>query len=144
MVDVMEEGRMEAINWTDSFSVGVTQFDEQHKQLVRMLNRLIADPDAGTRSETIAELLSAMTNYAQEHFEAEEELMEKHNYPQLKEHTAQHHAFRRKTGDLCMATMNEVGTVPESLLQYLRDWLVEHILKSDMAYKPFFRELGIG
>ncbi len=134
---------MEPITWTENFSVGVRQFDEQHKQLVRMLNRLIAEPEAGTRSETVSELLDAMTEYAQQHFEAEEELMQQYNYPQLEEHAAQHNAFRRKTAELCMDAMYQVGTVPESILQYLRDWLVEHILQSDMDYKPFFRELSI-
>jgi hemerythrin len=134
---------MEPIQWTESFSVGVKLFDEQHKQLVEMINRLSEDPQAGTSSETVSELLNAMTDYAQQHFEAEETLMEKHGYPQLREHTAQHHAFRRKTAELCMDTMNRVGTVPESLLEYLRDWLLGHILKSDMAYKPFFHELNI-
>jgi hemerythrin len=140
----MGAARMELITWNESFSVGVRQFDEQHKELVRMLNQLIVDPEAGTRSETISELLSAMTNYAEVHFEAEEVLMEQYGYPQLDEHTAQHDAFRRKTAELCIETMNRIGTVPESLLQYLRDWLIEHILQSDMTYKPFFRELGVG
>jgi hemerythrin-like metal-binding protein len=134
---------MEPIQWTESFSVGVKLFDEQHKQLIGMINRLSEDPQAATSSETVSELLDAMTDYAQGHFEAEETLMEKHSYPQLREHTAQHHAFRRKTAELCMDTMNRVDTVPESLLEYLRDWLIGHILKSDMAYKPFFHELTI-
>lgn len=134
---------MEPIVWTESFSVGVGKFDEQHKQLIRMINQLIVTPRVGTKSETISELLNSMTNYAQKHFAAEEELMLEHNYPYLDEHTAQHHAFRRKTVDFCMATMDDVDTVPESVFQYLQGWLVAHILKSDMAYKPFFRELGI-
>lgn len=134
---------MEPIQWSDNFSVGVRQFDEQHKQLIRMLNRIAADPDAGTRSETISDLLNSMTNYAQVHFEAEEVLMIQYGYPQLKEHADQHNTFRRKTVELCMDTMNRVEAVPESILQYLRDWLIGHILQSDMAYKPFFREHGV-
>jgi hemerythrin len=142
-VSGMKEREMEPIEWNESLSVGVRLLDEQHKRLIGMINRLMADPQVETRSETISDLLNAMTTYAQEHFEAEEQLMEKHGYPQTEEHTAQHHAFRRKTGELCMATMSAVGNVPESILQYLRDWLVGHILKSDMAYKPFFHELNI-
>lgn len=134
---------MEPMIWTRDFSVGVAQFDEQHKRLIQMINRLIETPQAQTGSETISELLDAMTNYAQEHFEAEERLMQQYNYPHLEEHTTQHHAFRRQTADFCIATMNQVGTVPESIFQYLRDWLVQHILRSDMAYKPFFHERGI-
>jgi hemerythrin len=134
---------MEPITWTEDFSVGVARLDMQHKRLIQMINRLIEAPQTKTGSETISDLLNAMTNYAQEHFEAEERLMQQYNYPNLEEHLTQHHGFRRKAADLCMAEIEEDGTVPESMLEYLRDWLVQHILKSDMVYKPFFHELGI-
>ena len=65
---------MEQITWTEEFSVGVVRIDEQHKQLIAMINRLIAEPQTTTRSETISDLLTGMTNYAQMHFATEEEL----------------------------------------------------------------------
>ena len=34
-------------------------------------------------------------------------------------------------------------TVPTEMLQYLKTWLVEHILVSDMKYKQFFEQKGI-
>ena len=134
---------MEQITWTEDFSVGVVRLDEQHKRLIKMINRLIAEPQTTTESEMVSDLLSDMTNYAQAHFTAEEELMRQHNYPRLEEHVAQHRAFQKKTVDFCSATVLNVGIVPETMLHYLSDWLVEHILRSDMAYKPFFREQRI-
>ena len=134
---------MEQITWTEDFSVGVVRLDEQHKRLIQMINRLIAKPQTTTKSEMVSDLLSDMTNYAQKHFAAEEELMRQYNYPHLKEHVAQHRAFQKKTVDFCSATMLNIGIVPETMLHYLSDWLVEHILKIDMAYKPFFREQRI-
>ncbi len=134
---------MEQITWTEDFSVGVVMLDEQHKQLVQMINRLISNPDTTTRSETVSDLLTDMTKYAQQHFATEEKLMRQHAYPHFEEHIAQHRAFREKTVDFCSATMLDVVIVPEALLHYLREWLVEHILKTDMAYKSFFREHGL-
>jgi hemerythrin len=139
----IKEDRMEQITWTEDFSVGVVRLDEQRKRLIQMINRLIAKPQTTTESEMVSDLLSDMTNYALKHFAAEEELMRQYNYPRLKEQVAQHRAFQEKTVDFCSATMLNVGIVPETMLHYLSDWLVEHILKSDMAYKPFFREQGI-
>ena len=134
---------MEQITWTEEFSVGVVRIDEQHKQLIAMINLLIAEPQTTTRSETISDLLTGMTNYAQMHFATEEELMRQHNYPHFEEHVAQHRSFRKKTVDFCTATITDIVAVPETLLHYLRDWLVQHILESDMAYEPFFRERGV-
>lgn len=134
---------MEQIAWTEDVSVEVAIIDRQHKRLIEMINRLITDPETTTKSETISELLTDMTNYAQEHFATEEELMRQHNYLHLEEHVAQHRAFRKKTVDFCTATTLDVGTVPQTMLRYLSNWLLEHILTSDMAYKPFFRERGL-
>ena len=134
---------MEQITWTEDFSVGVVKLDEQHKKLIKMINQLIAEPWTDTKSETVSNLLSEMTNYAQVHFTTEEELMRQYIYPQLEEQIAQHRAFKKKTVDFCTATMLNVGIVPETMLNYLSDWLVNHILSCDMAYKPFFRELKI-
>jgi len=113
---------MEQITWTEDFSVGVVRLDEQHKRLIKMINRLIAEPQTTTESEMVSDLLSDMTNYAQAHFTAEEELMRQHNYPRLEEHVAQHRAFQKKTVDFCSATVLNVGSVPETMLHYLSDW----------------------
>jgi hemerythrin-like metal-binding protein len=134
---------MEEIAWTDDFSVGVAALDAQHKKLIGMINRLIRDPSAETRSETISDLLTEMTRYAQKHFQAEETLMSEHGYPGLDSQKQQHQAFRRKTVDLCSATMARVQIVPDVMLNYLREWLVDHILREDMKYKPFFAQRGV-
>ena len=56
---------------------------------------------------------------------------------------AQHREFRKKTVDFCTATMLGVSKVPEALLDYLHDWLLEHLLNHDKAYKSFFHERGV-
>lgn len=134
---------MKQIKWREDFSVGVAKLDEQHKWIVQMINKLIEEPNANTKSETISEILDVMTNYGIEHFKTEEDLMRQHNYPQLEEHVAEHLAFREKTANLCFATMIDVAIVPEIILSFLRDWLEEHILNHDMAYVSFFNDQGI-
>jgi hemerythrin-like metal-binding protein len=79
-----------------------------------------------------------MTKYAREHFKAEEDLMRAHGYPHLDEHKEQHLAFQEKTARLCFATVKGQASVPQELLAYLQKWLIHHILKVDMAFKPFF------
>ena len=134
---------MEPIEWTESFSVGVALFDEQHRRLIAMLNRMIADPAADTRSETVADVLTDMTQYAQEHFKAEEDLMQAYGYPHLDEHKQQHLEFQEKAARLCFATVKGQASVPSELLAYLQNWLTRHILQTDMAFKPFFEQKGV-
>jgi len=134
---------MEPIEWTNSYSVGVALLDAQHRQLIDMLNKMIKDPAADTRSETVADVLADMTQYAREHFKAEEDLMHAQDYPHLDEHKEQHLAFQEKAARLCFATVKGQASVPHELLEYLQKWLIHHILQTDMAFKPFFEQKGV-
>jgi len=136
---------MEPVQWSEKFSVGVKELDQQHQQLIKLLNRLIsAQGTIGTHSETISEILMEMTRYAQVHFKTEERLMEAYGFPGLEEQKIQHRDFRKKTVNFCIATTLGVEQIPDSLLEYLVDWWVHHILEDDMAYRSFFKDKGVG
>ena len=94
-------------------------------------------------SETISDTLTRMTEYADYHFKSEEAFMQKYAYPEYEAHRLEHIAFMRKTAELAMGTMAYKKSIPTDLLEYLKSWLVEHILVTDMKYKPFFEEKGI-
>jgi hemerythrin-like metal-binding protein/putative nucleotidyltransferase with HDIG domain len=135
---------IEPVQWTEKFSVGVRELDQQHQQLIKTLNRLIATQGTiSTHSETISDILLVMTRYAQTHFKTEERLMEAYGYPGLDEQKIQHHDFRKKTVGFTTATTLGMDQVPEDLLKYLSDWLVHHILEDDMAYRAFFKDKGV-
>jgi hemerythrin-like metal-binding protein len=135
---------MEPVQWSEKFSVGVRELDEQHQQLIKLLNLLISTQGtANTRSEAISDTLMAMTRYAQAHFKAEEKLMEDYGFPGLEKQKIQHRNFRKKTVAFSTATYYGIDQVPEALLQYLVEWWVHHILEDDMAYRSFFKEKGV-
>jgi len=135
---------MEPVQWSEEFSVGVRDMDQQHQQLIKLLNRLIAiQGTLSPHTETVSDILMEMTQHAQIHFKAEEQLMETYGYPGLEEQKKQHADFRKKTVDYSAAAYNGVKQVPEALLIYLTDWWTHHILEEDMGYRAFFKEKGI-
>ncbi len=134
---------MEIINWKNEFSVGVKQMDEQHKKLLGMINRLIAEQHTLTDPKTIAELLTEMTDYAQAHFRAEEYLMAEYGYDQKSRQEEQHRTFIEKTISFYSASDIGPNILSVALLDYLGTWLVGHILTEDMKYKEFFRSKGL-
>lgn len=134
---------MQSIDWNPSFSVGVKLLDEQHERIVHMINLLISDPGATVRSETISELLDGLTQYASDHFRAEEQLLDKYGYPDLARQKEDHEAYSIKIVALCKATMSHEDSVPAELLRFMRDWWVHHILETDMKYRPFLMERGV-
>ncbi len=134
---------MEIINWRDEFSVGVKEMDDQHKKLIEMVNKLIAEQKNLTDQKTIADLLTEMTDYAQVHFRAEEYLMAEYDYDQKTLQEQQHQDFIDKT--IAFYSASDVGPniLSTALLDYLATWLIGHILKEDMKYKDFFISKGL-
>ncbi len=134
---------MEVINWRNEFSVGIKEMDDQHKKLLGMINRLIADQKTLTDPQTIADLLTEMTDYAMVHFRAEEYLMAEYGYDQKSQQERQHQAFIDKTISFYSATDIGPNILSVALLDYLGTWLVGHILQEDMKYKDFFKSKGL-
>lgn len=134
---------MEQIQWNDSYNVGVARFDHQHRQLVDMINQLSSSPTVDVQSEIISELLSQLTKYASDHFEAEEVLLQEHGFPSLSGHKESHRLFRQKIAGFCVDSMQYKQGVPAELLEYMRDWLINHILGTDMEYSTFLNERGV-
>ena len=60
---------MDAIEWNDSYSVGVAELDEQHKKLLRIINTMFESDDLSVNSQTITDILTEMVEYASAHFD---------------------------------------------------------------------------
>ncbi|SDP73028.1 bacteriohemerythrin [Desulforhopalus singaporensis] len=134
---------MENINWKKEFSVGVQELDQQHKKLLSMINRLIDDQKKLTDPKLINELLMEMIDYAEVHFQAEEHLMTEYNYHYTDRQAQQHQQFIEKTRSFLSATDVGPNILSNALLDYLGNWLINHILTEDMKYKDFFQSKGI-
>lgn len=87
---------MEKIMWGEDFSVGVRDLDEQHKRIVAVVNTLIGMIDTKVESEVISDTLTKMTQYASDHFKAEEQYMLDYGYPEYLSQKKQHQEFKKK------------------------------------------------
>jgi len=134
---------MDRIVWNEFFSVGVAELDEQHKKLVGMLNKLIEAENVEVGSEIISDTLMKMSEYAKVHFATEEEYMLKYGYPGYDMQKQQHKEFKKKVAFTAFDTTEHQSYVPMELVRFLKDWLTNHILKSDMGYRAFFNERGV-
>ena len=134
---------MEKIVWKSEFSVGVSEMNKQHQKLVEMINGLIDEQNVLTAPETIAQLLTEMTDYADEHFRAEEYLMSEYGYDKIEHQKKQHGAFMEKTMAFCSKSDIGSNILSVALLEYLSKWLIDHILQEDMQYKEFFKSKGV-
>ena len=132
---------MEQIIWDDRFNLQIEEIDRQHRRLVDLMNRLIAIQDEKASDDAIADILGAMTNYLGYHFDTEEQMMLDHGYPELESHREEHQTFVTQTAYF-IATYREGGaSLKRDILLFLKEWLVEHIVKTDGAFGDFLKDL---
>lgn len=129
---------LEKVVWNPTFCVGVAEMDEHHKKLFILINQLVDCHAARdeTTSEKFHDALSGMFDYTQVHFKAEEDYLQRIGYPQLPAHEKKHAAFVEKMTTYSMAASHGVLDC-EDAYHYMREWLLSHILKSDMQYRRF-------
>jgi hemerythrin len=123
------------IAWDPSQAVGVKTIDDQHRQLYAHVDALLQAMMQGKGKAEVTPLLDFLGKYVQEHFGAEERLMERHAYLGTADHKEQHAAFVQSFLQ-AKAQLDQAGPSPAiavNLNGFLSKWLREHIAKTDMA-----------
>jgi len=134
---------MSLIAWRSDFSVGVTQVDEQHRKLIDLLNTLFDAMKRGKGRDLLGGVLKELIDYTVYHFNTEEQLFEKYDYPEFKQHKREHDAFTQKVIDFNVAYTSGQKTITIDVLDFLTEWLRNHILQSDKKFGPFLRNKGV-
>lgn len=132
---------MEYLMWSDSFKVGVEAFDKDHRHLIKLINDLHGGLVSGFGISEMTFILDDLVRYTVVHFKREEDLMEKHSYPTLEEHRREHKALTEQVLDFQTQLKAGKKAFTIELMGFLKDWLTNHILKTDMRYGDFFRKV---
>ncbi|MDU2064731.1 MAG: bacteriohemerythrin [Sporomusaceae bacterium] len=130
---------MDLIEWNSNFSVYVPEIDEEHKNLIEMINSLRTSIKSGNGKDTMQVLLNELNAYTLQHINHEEALMMKFNYPQYPEHKNIHNAFIKSVKDLYDLHTQDLLKVNQ-FLNFLQEWLINHIWNTDMHYSGFFQK----
>ena len=131
------------ISWNEIYSLGIEKIDNQHKKLIEIINKLFDSFSEGKAEDIIPEIIKELTEYTQYHFKTEEELFEKYNYPEKESHTGRHNEFINNVKDWKEKLNNNNKELPYELMEYLKKWMLQHILKEDKDYGKFFKEKNI-
>lgn len=122
------------VTWKEFYSVGNASIDNQHRQILDIINDLYAALDDGDDFQTVKSLIERLMDYTNTHFQFEEKLMEECGYPNLERHRELHHELRHKTAGM----RSHVNVVTGSdLLRFLKTWWLEHIQEEDQQYAPY-------
>ena len=131
---------MERIQWSEELSVGIEQIDGQHKELIRIANGLISAVAKERGNRVINNVVRRLRNYTVFHFNSEEKLMEAVRYPKRGEHENEHAKLKRNVKEFQRNLYQGERLTAEDVLNFLKIWLLKHILYSDRMLADFIHE----
>lgn len=129
--------------WDDSFNVNVKQIDEQHKKLVDILNNLHDAMKLGKGRQILGNVFAELIRYSEVHFTTEEKLMSAYNYNEYDSHKLIHNGLAKKVMEFQKKFQQGQNIFTMEVMDFLKNWLQNHILGTDKKYGAFLNSKGV-
>ncbi|MFT8348718.1 bacteriohemerythrin [Clostridium saccharoperbutylacetonicum] len=119
----------------EEYKIGVEKIDKQHEKLFELADKaymLLKDDFTIDKYDKIIEIITELKEYTIFHFKSEEEYMESINYKRMFTQKIEHDKFIKELEgiDLNHIDQNQDESLVK-MLEFLNEWLTEHILKND-------------
>ena len=128
--------------WMESYSVGISELDDDHKVLVSLVNDLVVFVNGNKSDIDLGAILERLMDYTVFHFGREERLFDQTNYPEAETHRRAHDRFVRRLVEFHMHHRKKT-LKPTDLATFLMDWLITHIQQEDKRYSLHLRASGL-
>ncbi|TAN59169.1 MAG: bacteriohemerythrin [Magnetospirillum sp.] len=129
------------VQWSSQFSVGIVAIDEDHRKLFAMIDEMRDMVVRQAHPDDIEFLLERMIDFAAYHFRREEALLQGNGYPGFVGHKTNHDRFATQAAAVLVDwRAGRRDGVTAKFADDIEAWLVEHVMKEDMAYKDFLGE----
>ena len=124
----------EWVVFTDAHLTGVTEIDEQHREMVRQVNEINRAIVSNQGPQVVRGLFDALFAFTRVHFNTESRLMTEVNYPARAAHELAHEALLT---ELVRLSANLISGSELLVLQTIKDWLLNHIEHADRPLGAF-------
>ncbi len=128
--------------WKDEYSVGVELIDAQHKMFIGIINELYTAIIDKKEDSILDDIFKQLVSYTQFHFQTEERYFDEFNYEDAEAHKAAHQKLCDQIVEL-QKQESDIMKDPFKLLDFLEDWLIDHIMGMDMKYTACFNAHGL-
>ena len=127
--------------WESNLETGCEEIDSQHKELIKLVNKLIEASSSGKSANLVSESLDFLTSYAVRHFADEEKLQIDFKYPDYPAHKRKHDDFKVVVGELVQRVKKEGPTekIIEDVSSTIGSWLLEHIMGDDFRMANYVK-----
>ncbi len=129
------------IAWDDDWLIGIDDIDNDHKKLVKMIQQLFGAIITSQGDEYVKKIFLELIDYTSYHFQREEGIFTEHHYPALEEHKQLHRELIQAVLDRSKTLIEhcESAETIDELFEFLKHWLVDHILEEDFKFKTYLQ-----
>ena len=129
--------------WREEYSTNIKEMDAHHRELFQTANKLYEEIHSGRNQSVLEDTLNFLIGYTEEHFSQEEKLMEDYDFPDYEIHFKHHLRLIQEVQEL--KSKYAAGEMPMdmSIINFLKDWIINHILTEDRKYGPYLNDKGL-
>ena len=130
------------MKWEEKWSVGVDKIDTQHQELFNRIDQLVTAMKTGKGKDEVIGTLDFLEEYVIKHFNDEEELQKKNNYPKYEIQHREHEEFKDSLRELrrVFETTGISALFVINVQQKISNWWRKHILELDRDLGNFLRK----
>lgn len=115
--------------------------DKGHELLVELTDTLIFTLRQKFLWRDLSDILQEMIDATKDHFQKEEEIMERATYPDFKDHKAQHDTVLGELSRILAMLQAGEEQVTQPLLACLQDRLMTHLAEEDSKYSKHVADI---
>jgi len=132
------------ISWNDGLVIGVKSIDDDHKNLLNIINEFSQAIDNNTNNEEFEKIFDELNIYVNGHLRREEALIKKSGYKDFDNHQSQHRSFANKIPEIKNRFFSTNDYFDKKdIVVFLIDWLINHIINEDMKLIKHFKKSGL-
>jgi hemerythrin len=134
----------ELITWSSTFECGIKIIDDQHKNLVNLVNDMfshVTGNDAQERAYLNKVLLEAV-KYIRVHFSTEEKILTATKFAGYLEHKKAHEDFIVAVADNAKSMTAGKRLTLVGLSRFLKNWILSHVAVMDKQYFEYFKKIA--
>jgi len=129
--------------WREEYNTNIKEMDAHHRELFQTANKLYEEIHSGRNQSVLEDTLNFMIRYTEDHFSQEEKLMEDYDFPEHEVHIKHHVRLIQEVQELKNKYAAGEMQMDMSIINFLKDWIINHILTEDRKYGPYLNDKGL-
>ncbi len=133
---VIPEGHT-GLEWMEAYETGFPQIDKEHRELLPLASQLLDNMEDASQVEDLQTLLHS---YIEDHFEYEERLMDRAEYPEREHHKEEHALLRQHTSERFKDL--EKGLCENFYMFFIDEFILNHFFVMDKPFAEYLQNLS--